>query len=402
MTSPGDNSREVVFVNRVYWPETAATAQLLTDLATHLAARGWRVTVIASNAGAASEAKSEVRDGVRILRVTAPRIRTHGVAQKARAFAAFYLGSLLTIARTLRRGATLVVMTDPPLLGVPATLLARLRRARVVHWIQDIYPEIAVAVSGHTAFSALRPLRNASWRNADVCVTLGTDMAGVVERARVSPHHVRIIPNWPPIGLETPASDENGAAFRDQFGFARSFVVAYSGNLGRVHDLDGIIAAAELLRPRPEIQFAFVGGGPQRAQLESAVAVRGLANVRFLPVQPRERLAASLAMADVQLITLRRGCEQYVYPSKLYGIVAVGRPVVFVGPPECELAQLVVNRGFGVAVPSGDAAALATAIESLVADAARIAKLRARAREFAATVTFAHAARAWEEALQAC
>ncbi len=401
MTQLAHSSREVVFVNRVYWPDTAATAQLLTDLATHLAANGWRVTVITSTTSRAA-AKSEVHDGVKIVRVATRRIQSHGVTAKAWAFATFYLGSLWAMARTVRRGSTLVVMTDPPLLAVPASAVARLRGARVIHWIHDIYPEIAVAVSGHRTLNILRPFRNSAWRRADVCVTLGTEMADVVESASVSHERIRIIPNWPPIGLETPSTADRGSALRQHFGFTRSFVVMYSGNLGRVHDLDGITAAAELLRPRRDIQFAFVGGGPQRAQLESQVATRRLEHVRFLPVQPRELLADSLAMADIHLITLRHGCERYVFPSKLYGIVAVGRPVLFVGPPDCELADSVVNHGFGVAVPSGDAVALARTIEALASDPARVARLRARATEFATTVTFNRAARAWEEALRAC
>jgi glycosyltransferase involved in cell wall biosynthesis len=392
----------VVFVNRVYWPDTAATAQLLTDLATALAATGWAVTVVTNHPNVPSTSLTETRAGVRVVRVSTTSPRGHGIGEKAMAFATFYLGSLWALAKILRRGTTLVVMTDPPLLGVFASLVARLRGAQVVHWIQDIYPEVAAAVTGHSWLKVLRPLRNAAWRNADLCVTVGGDMAEILYRAEVERDRTRVIPNWAPAGLEQPPKAEHVLAMRKEVGLQDSFVVAYSGNLGRVHDLAIITAAADLLRENKQVMFAFIGDGPQRPLVEADVAARRLPNVKFLPAQPREQLAVTLAMADVHLITLRPGCEHFVFPSKLYGIVAAGRPVIFAGPVDSELSKLVLNAGLGLSVASGDAGALAEAIESLAADPTAVAHFRSRSLAYSATVNFDHAADAWRRALEAC
>ena len=157
-------------------------------------------------------------------------------------------------------------------------------------------------------------------------------------------------------------------------------MVAYSGNLGRVHALEPLLAAAAILRDEPNVLFLFVGDGPQRPALEAAAAARHLDNVRFLPPQPRAQLAASLSAADLHLVTLRPGCERLVFPSKLYGIAAVGRPVIFVGPVDCEMAATVRDGGFGVVVPPSDAGAIAGAIRRLAADAAGRRRLGDAAR----------------------
>ena len=204
--------------------------------------------------------------------------------------------------------------------------MARARGARLFHWTQDIDPEIAVALSGHGWLRASRPLRDAAWRQAEACVTLGRDMAEAIAAAGVPPSRIRLVPNWAPAGVG-PVEETAVAAQREAWGLAGKFVIAYSGNLGRVHDLGPILAAAEILRGEPDLVFAFIGDGAGKAPLEAEARRRGLAQVRFFPSQPRDRLAAVLAAGDVHLVSLRADCARFVFPSKLYGIMAVGRPV---------------------------------------------------------------------------
>jgi glycosyltransferase involved in cell wall biosynthesis len=161
-----------------------------------------------------------------------------------------------------------------------------------------------------------------------------------------------------------PPPDDQIAAQREGWGAGREFVIGYSGNLGRVHDLDAILALAEALRAEPDIRFQFTGSGPQRARIEAAAARRGLTRVKFAPPAPRGRLAAALAAADLHLVTLRAGCERCVYPSKLYGIAAVGRPILFLGPPRSEIARQVVSAGMGIAAAGTDPAAAARAVRA--------------------------------------
>ncbi len=344
------------FVNRFYWPDEPATAQLLTDLAEALAAKGWSVRVITSMPNHFKSPSTEERNGVEIHRIPARRFKGSGLILKALSFLSFTRSALREIEARLQPGDVLVMMTDPPLLGMFATGLARRRGARLVHWVQDIYPEIAIKVGAARFLGIFRGKRDQSWKQADACVLPGQDMAAFVHAHGVSPERILVSPNWAPAGLSVQPA---GAAdmLRREWGLVGKFVIMYSGNLGRVHDLHPVLAMAENLKAERDIVFLFVGNGAQRARLQATAARRGLKNVIFKPAQPRLRLATTLALADIHLVTLLTGCQQLVFPSKLYGIAAVGRPVLSIGPKQSELAKIIEGRGFGRAFTRHDTAA---------------------------------------------
>jgi colanic acid biosynthesis glycosyl transferase WcaI len=356
-----------IFINRFYWPDEPATAQLLTDLAEALATKGIEVTVIASHPGRPEVPFKETRRGVRILRIRGTRWARHlGLIGKLADFVTFFLAALWRLFAEVRRGDAVVALTDPPLLGVGAWFVTGLRGARLYHWVQDIYPEVAIELAGQPWLALLRPLRNLAWRRAARCVTLGKDMATVLASAKVSSGKIALAPNWAPAGLVPPPPDA-ASALRAEWGLTGKFVVAYSGNLGRVHDLEPILEVAAHLRDEPTIAFVFIGSGAQRATLEATAQRLGLTNLQFHSPQPRSQLLATLALGDVHLVTLRPGCEHYVFPSKLVGVAAIGRPVVFIGPRDCEVAQIVTSpqRPFGCAFDRRDIAAIAVALRSL-------------------------------------
>lgn len=362
---------KLIFVNRVFWPHEAATAQLLTDLAGALAARGWEVHVVA----AGDEATAF--EGVTIHRT--------GVEPTRRV--ARYLHFLRAARRTLHRliapGDIVILKTDPPLLAVAATALARTRGAHVVQWIQDIYPEVASAHVGGWSAPALAPLRwarNRAWRASARCIPVSEDMSATVRAASVPAGHTVALPNWAPQELDTPARPDEVAAVRRDWQADGKFLVAYSGNLGRVHEFTTILDAAVLLREDTRIRFAFIGGGPRLAEVRAGVALRRLTNIAFHPPQPRARLAAALAAPDAHLVTLRAGFERFVAPSKLAGALAAGRPALFVGPTDSGIAQMLRSESCGVAVAHGDAPALAASISAWSGDASEVARLATGAR----------------------
>jgi colanic acid biosynthesis glycosyl transferase WcaI len=359
----------LIFINRFYWPEEPATAQLLTDLAEGLTAAGEHVTVITSHDGRAEIPCEELHQGVRILRVRSTRWGEKNLAGRALDFVAFSLGALARLARIARRGDTVVVMTDPPLLAIFAARLAQWRGARVVFWVQDIYPELAMALAGAKWLRIFRPLRDRAWRRAGACVVPGDDMAAFLAGRGVK--KIAVIPNWAPAGL-APMPPGTADALRDAWGLHGKFIAAYSGNLGRVHDLMPLLDVAAALQTEADIIFVFIGDGAQRDALEAAAQKRGLNNVRFFPAQPRTQLGETLALGDVHFVTLWPGCEQLVFPSKFHGIVAIGRPVLFVGPRDCALARLVTGRGMGAVFAREETTLLAGAIRSLHGEAARL------------------------------
>jgi glycosyltransferase involved in cell wall biosynthesis len=372
----------VHFVNRFYWPSELATAQLLTDLAESLAEAGGEIAVVAGRSSPELP-RRESRTNVAIHRV-GPRMAAGGnVLRRAFDFAAFHLAASWRLWRTTKRGDVVVVLTDPPLIGITAAAIAALRGARVVHWIHDIYPEVvySVAPSSGLLCHLLRPLRNAAWRRAAACVTLGEEMAGVVRAAKVATNRISVVPNWAPRGLG-PCPPAETRRLRSEWSVDERFVVGYSGNLGRVHDLTGLLDVAENLREDRRFAFVFVGQGAGLARLREEAEARALANVRFLPPQPRAELTASLSAPDLHVISLREGCERFVFPSKLYGAVAVGRPVLVLAAPTAEIARLVEAAGIGAAFRPSDAAGITRFLRSLAEDSSRLQQLSAAALRF--------------------
>lgn len=393
----------LIFLNRFYWPDEPATAQLLTDLAEGLARRGHEITVITSHPGRPEVPRRETRHGVRILRTRSLGLGRHGLAGRAADFLLYLAGAKWTLLLEAGPGTLVVPMTDPPLLGPVTWIHAGLAGAGVLHWTQDIYPEVAEAVApgplSRLAGLLLRPWRNLAWRHSRGVVALGEEMAVFLRLHGVKHDRIAVIPNWAPAGTEivTPADVQ---ARRVVWDVADRLVIAYSGNLGRVHDLEPVLQVAAALREEREFVFLIIGGGAQRAELAQAVAAQKLRNVRFLPAQPREKLASSLAAADLHLVTLRPGCEALVFPSKLYGIAAAGRPVVFIGPAHCELARLIRDRGMGIARPREDITGLAADLRRLRDDRAALAAAGAAATAFSRTAGRAgHGLAAWESRL---
>lgn len=389
----------VIFVNRVYRPSTAATAQLLTDLAEGLALRlrDWDLHVIAAGTG------PEQCNGVSIHRTGGEESHA-GLLSQARNYAQFLLRARQQTALLARPGDVVVVMTDPPMLGAAVTGIAKECGAGVVHWIQDIYPEIVSAHAGAIVGLPLLPLRwkrDDSWRAARRCVALGEDMAKVVTARGVSEDKLVIAPNWAPRELDAPAPEAAVAARRIAWGCTDKFIVAYSGNLGRVHEFAAVLGAADELRGREDIVFVFIGRGPRFDEVHAAAQARGLANIRFLPPETRENLAAALAAPDAHLVTLKPTFARLVYPSKLAGVLAAGRPVLFVGPPDGEIARLLAREQCGAAFAPSDGVGLASTVRQWQADAARRTQLGRAARgAYERHFTFGSVLAHWEDILR--
>jgi glycosyltransferase involved in cell wall biosynthesis len=238
-------------------------------------------------------------------------------------------------------------------------------------------------LTGSRWLGVFTPLRDLAWRRAEACVTLGSDMQRVLSRAGVEPRRLAVIPNWAPAGLDVqPAGTAD--ALRKKWELVGKFVVLYSGNLGRVHDLAPLLDVAERLRAQPHIVFVFVGRGAQLATLQARTDERKLKNIRFQSPQPRDQLATALSLGDLHLLTLLPGCESFVFPSKLYGIAAVGRPILFVGPPDCEIATLIKARRIGRTFSRGETVAMADTITGLSFAPTECAALGNAASKFSA------------------
>lgn len=329
-------------------------------------------------------APSELVQGVEVHRVRTTRFGRDNLVGRAVDYLSFYLAAGWRLWRVARAGDVIVAKTDPPLISVVASVIARWRGARLINWVQDVFPEVAealgVRVLAGPQARLLRRLRNAGFRSAAANVVLGESMAAVVARAGAPASRIRVIPNWADKEAILPVAAV-GNPLRREWGLDGKFVVCYSGNMGRVHEFSTILDAAHILSSRLEpILFLFIGGGAQRRYVEEGARGRGLLNVQFRPYQDRASLAYSLGVGDVHLVSQIPEVEGYVFPSKLYGILAAGRPVVFIGDPAGDISALVARERIGVAVRQGDGAALAEQLLRLAGDAGVREDMGARAR----------------------
>jgi colanic acid biosynthesis glycosyl transferase WcaI len=324
---------------------------MLTGLAFALAARGHEVEVITSaqryDAPQERLPAHEVIEGVRVTRVRTSRFGRGSLPGRMVDYATFYVTALVALIRRARRRSIIVALTDPPLISVAAMIAARLRGARLINWIQDLFPEVAEGLGIRVPLA--RPLRDLSLRAARANVVLGERMAARVPRATV--RH-----NWADAALHPVAKTAN--ELRRSWNLGDALVAGYSGNLGRAHEFETILEASRLT---PRIRFLIIGGG---AQLES-VQQRAPSNVEFRGYQPLARLSESLSAADVHLVSLQPALEGLIVPSKFYGILAVERPVIFIGALDGELARLIFESRCGFVVQPGDVAGLANVLRRL-------------------------------------
>jgi glycosyltransferase involved in cell wall biosynthesis len=366
MASKRAISNRYVFVNRYYAPDQSATAQLLTDLAQHLAAQGRDVHIVTSRLRYDDTSTplpdTEVIHGVTVSRVWTSRFGRANLMGRAIDYLTFYLSAFVQLLRTVHRGDTVIAKTDPPLISIVCMVACWLKGATMINWLQDLFPEVADALGVGLAKGApgklLRGLRNVSLRFARSNVVLGELMQERLLTSGIAPEKIVIIHNWVVGELQPVAQADNPLI--GEWGLEGKFVVGYSGNLGRAHNYQTMLGAIQHLQHRPDIVFLFIGGGAGLDILKREVADKSLRNVLFKPYQPLSMLSQSLSVPDVHLITLQPELEGLIVPSKFYGVLAVGRPMVFIGDAQGEVGRQIQRGAFGTTVQPG-------AVEDLVA-----------------------------------
>lgn len=347
---------------------------MLTDLAFALAGSGASIWVMTSRQTyedpEACLSAEEVVNGVHVRRVWTTRFGRMNLVGRAIDYLSFYVSAFFALLMSARSGDVIVAKTDPPLISIVAWVVAKLRRAKLVNWLQDIFPEVAVGLGvmkSRLVVAPVRGLRNVSLRGADMNIVLGERMAARVAAEGVDPRRIRIIHNWADGDQIRPlAPGEN--TLRARWGLQGKFVVGYSGNMGRAHEFETIIGAMKALKDEAGIVFLFIGGGAGKAVLEKAVRDHGLGNCLFQPYQPRESLRESLCVPDVHLVSLQPQLEGLIVPSKIYGVAAAGRPMIFIGDTDGEVARILARCGCGYAVPVGDSEGLVNRLLQLRGD----------------------------------
>lgn len=389
------------FVHQYFFPDLSSVSQVISQIAFSLAEKGEDVSVICSRnrydrVQGVSLLSTERVGGVDIYRCWGPSFGRGTIAGRILDMASF---CILSVARLMacRPVDTFVFLTNPPLFPVFGPLVKRIRGGRFVYILMDIYPDILIRAGvvreGSVAVRILRWIARASLRGADTVVVLGEDMRKVAIRSGASPEKVVTIRNWAdPERIHSVPHREN--RFRREWGLDGKFVVEYSGNLGVSHSFDDLLAVAEELADHDEIRFLFIGGGVRYPEAERTVSSKGLGNVVMKPYQDVSDLSHSLSVGDVHYISLRNGFEGLVVPSKAYGIMAAGRPMIYQGDQEGEIAQMIAREQCGIVVAEGDRAGLRDGILRLYRDremAGRMGGLarRALAEKYSASIGLA-------------
>ena len=402
-------SKRFALLCQHFYPEMVSTGIHMTELATRLAELGWDVTAYTARPSWGSELDAEAPArlsyrGVSIVRVPTLGRQQGGLPSRGAFAVSFALSSAWLLWRRRREHHALVITTNPPFLGIVGWLYSVLARTPYLLIVYDVYPEIVVnlgVVSPDSIIAGVwTRLTRAILRRASTVVVIGRDMADIVRSKLPVERHDRVvlIPNWSDEREVRPlARNEN--PFVEEHGLGDRFVIQYAGRFGRTHNLEPLGDAARLLADT-DAYLQFIGEGPKKATLMRMTA--GLENVAFLPYQPMEALAGMLSAADVSVVCLEDGFTGLSVPSKTYGIIASGRPVLGLMDRGSEIGRMIEETGCGIVLEHASGEEVAAALRELIEDPERREAMgRAGRAAFLEGYTLERSSRAYDRALSA-
>lgn len=386
----------IAFLNRSFYPDTAATGQLLTELCQGLVERhGCRVSVVAGVPLITVEKRAlthrsgillqrERHLGIEILRARGTRFSKRRFAGRFGNYVSYFFSACYAGLR-LDHPDVVVACTDPPIIGLAGYLAARRFGVPFVMSYRDIFPEVARLLEDFQSERVNRVLQGVNCfltRKADCVVALGETMRQrLIEGKGADPAKTLVIPDWADCTEIAPGPKRNPFSIAN--GLSEKFVVMHSGNIGLSQSLETLVHAAARLKEYPDIEVVFVGEGVKKAGLVNLTHALDLDNVRFIPYQPVEKLKESFASADVFVVSLKVGMAGYIVPSKLYGILAAGRPYVAAVEEASEVTGITRKYDCGLLASLGDPGDLAEKILVLYRDRERARQLGANARDAA-------------------
>ena len=341
---------KILLLNQCFYPDVVSTAQHLTDLATDLAARGHDVTVIASDRGYDDPTKRFKRrerwNGIDIIRIPSISLGKNGRWRRAFNFASFLLICALRLL-ALRRFDVVVALTSPPLISFLGALFVKLKGGSFCFWVMDLNPDEAIAAGWldekSLASRILRRMLNYSFKVATRTIVLDRFMKERVVGKGFDAARITIVSPWSHDD-EVQYSATGREEFRRKHQLTGKFVVMYSGNHSPCHPLDTLLAAAGAVKEQPDIVFCFVGGGSEQTKVREFAAQHNLPNIRCLPYQPLNELSSSLSAADFHVVVMGDKFVGIVHPCKVYNIISIGAPVLYVGPTPSHVTDIASTQ----------------------------------------------------------
>jgi colanic acid biosynthesis glycosyl transferase WcaI len=374
----------ILVLNQYYPPDTSATAKMAAQVVERLAVEH-RVTVLAGRPSydpderyPARLLRRDVQGNVTIERVGSSTYSRHRMAGRVSNYLS-YLSLAVPRALTIRPDVILA-MTDPPVAGIAAALVAKLSGRPLVYNIRDLYPDMALGGSIVRPSRLVRlweQLHRRTLRRAAKIIVLGEDMRERILSKGIVAEKIAVVRDGTSLP-EKLASADHPVAQEIRGGFP--FAVIHAGNLGFYGAWDTLIRAAQILGD-DGVGFVFIGDGAERSRIEALA--NGCPQVRFMPFRPAGQIPFVMAAGDLHIVTVKRGLEGVVVPSKLYSILAAGRPVLAVAPESCEVVRIVRQSGCGIVADPDDPESVARALREIHCDRARLEFMGRRAREIA-------------------
>ncbi len=379
---------KILLLNQFYRPDVAATGQLLGDLGTALSRAGHDVYVLCSRkaygAGDNAYPTCEKIDGVHVSRVRAFGFGRGTIIGRLADYLSFYLLALYK-SLSLPKMDVCIALTTPPFIGLVGAVLKHIRGTRLLLWTMDLYPEVTAAFGvlreQGWLYGLLMRVSRYLYDQASDIISLGDVMTQRLVAAGAPRHKIHTIPNWVP-GESVLPMEKHQSPLHQKWGLNGETTVMYSGNLGLGHDLSTVIRGIHRMKERTRTRLLIVGAGKSMAPLQEQAKVEAMDYVDFHDPVPLTQLQGSLALGDIQIVSQRCGTEGLIVPSKLLGILAAGRPVLFIGPKECETADHIQRSGAGLIVPPGDADAVTRVLSILVGNPYLRQNMGLRARRY--------------------
>lgn len=365
------NKRRFIFINRYFYPDHSATSQILSDLAFYLASNGFNIEIVTSRQKyddpEADLQSDEIVNGVKINRIKTTRFGRHNLLGRSIDYLSFYLSAAIFLLLNLKSNNIVIAKTDPPLISIVAALMCKLKGAVLINWTQDLFPEVAKSL-GVKGLSLLYPvliaMRNYSLKAAYNNIAIGDIMSQRLKGYGIDENKIEVIHNWSIEDNIVPLSADKNP-LRNDWDLQDKFIVGYSGNIGRAHDIATLVGVASSLQHDPAFVFVIIGGGALYQKFKCQIKKLGLNNVIFQPYQPKEVLPQSLTLPDLHVISLQPELEGLIVPSKFYGIIASGRPVLYIGDIKGEIPRLLLENDCGKGVEIGDVSAAVGYIKQL-------------------------------------
>jgi colanic acid biosynthesis glycosyl transferase WcaI len=372
-------NKKIVFVINYFYPDLASTGQLMTELCVHLQ-NDFEITVIAASPEGNSTAETSGKrftydklENINIVRIKLPQLNKSNKWSRLKYISAYFLLALLALLKQKKPDIIYTISTPPVLGGLIGTIGKILKRARHIYNIQDFNPEQAEAVrytNKKTIFGIARFVDNISCRLADHVVTVGMDMQETLIRrfgSRTAPVN-SVINNWTdeqdivPLGKDHPKVQE----FLLKHGLLHKFIVMYSGNLGLYYDLENIIKITNYFKSNDHVAFVFIGDGAVKKEMKQFIDDNRIENAYFLPFQPKDTIKYSLNAADIHWVVNQKGIKGVSVPSKIYGVMAAGKPVLGVLEQGSEAYRLIKESGCGFVKEPGDYIGIVQELERIL------------------------------------